>query len=377
MALPINSPSPRLDRFEQAMESLYGSFTSITDPASWKPPPRSGGHGGRYLWTDAFGVVNLLTMHSQYNISKKQDEWDDRYLVLADRLINTVHDVLGRTRDGDSRLPGATDTNPLGGGLRIGKTDDHGPDADGQYHHYLTLWMFALNRMARASGNMEYNRQAVKLAKAIHPKFFVGRTTARPRMVWKMNMSLTKALVASEGNLDPIDGYVIFRLLQASAVEAGDGEVLAEEISDYRRVMNRKGEHYVSSDPLDLGMTLWSAHWFSERETWAAELARGCFEQMYNLFEINRYLERNIKFRLAFREFGACMGIECQAEQANEKESAVNLKTFSTAIIAAWDPYMELSISDDLTPVDLRPITRVMYAAALIPGGESTQSDQI
>src|SRR3954471_24923203 len=106
MALPINSPSPRLDRFEQAMESLYGSFTSITDPASWKPPPRSGGHGGRYLWTDAFGVVNLLTMHSQYNISKKQDEWDDRYLVLADRLINTVHDVLGRTRDGDSRLPG-------------------------------------------------------------------------------------------------------------------------------------------------------------------------------------------------------------------------------------------------------------------------------
>jgi hypothetical protein len=93
-------------------------------------------------------------------------------------------------------------------------------------------------------------------------------------------MSLTKALVASEGNLDPIDGYVIFRLLQASAVEAGDGEVLAEEISDYRRVMNRKGEHYVSSDPLDLGMTLWSAHWFSERETWAAELARGCFEQM-------------------------------------------------------------------------------------------------
>jgi hypothetical protein len=88
-------------------------------------------------------------------------------------------------------------------------------------------------------------------------------------------------------------------------------------------------------------------------------------------------LERNIKFRLAFREFGTCMGIECQAEQANEKERAVDLKTISAAIIAAWDPYMELSISNDLTPEDLRPITRVMYAAALIPGGESAQSDQV
>jgi hypothetical protein len=292
MALPISSPSPRLDRFQQAMESLYGSFTSIIDPTQWNPPPRSGGHGGRYLWTDAFGVVNLLTMHYQYNLSEKPDGRDNRYLILADRLVNTVHNVLGRTREGKSRLPGATDSNPLGGGLRIGKTDAHGPDADGQYHHYLTLWMFALNRMTRASRDMKYNRQAVKLAKAIHPKFFVDRATSRPRMVWKMNIELTKALVASEGNLDPIDGYVVFRLLQATAKEAGDGEVLAEEVSDYRRVMNRKGGHYVSSDPLDLGMTLWTAHWFSEREGWAAELAKKCFEQMCQFF--NDLFYRNI-----------------------------------------------------------------------------------
>jgi hypothetical protein len=71
------------------------------------------------------------------------------------------------------------------------------------------------------------------------------------------------------------------------------------------------------------------------------------------------------------------MGIECQAERANEKECAVDLKTFSSAIIAAWDPYMELSISDNLTPEDLRPITRAMYAAALIPGGKSIAFDQL
>ncbi|KAJ5183513.1 hypothetical protein N7492_001129 [Penicillium capsulatum] len=368
MALPISSPSPRVDRFQKAMESVYGSFSSIPDPKNWTPPLKSGGHRGRYLWTDAFGVINLLTMHKEYCRAGEDNFNDDRYLIMAGRLVETVHDVLGWTRDGRSRLPGATDTNPLGGGLRIGKTEEHGSDCDGQYHHYLTVWMFALNRMARASGDMNYNRQAVDLARAIHPKFFVDPTARRPRMVWKMSIDLSAPLVTSEGNLDPIDGYVVFRLLQATAQEAGDGDVLAQEIDDYRRVMERKGEHFVSSDPLDLGMTLWTAHWFSERESWAANLEIRCFEQLYNLFEINQYLLRNIKYRLAFREFGTCLGAQCQAEHSTEKERGVDLKAWSDSIVAAWDPYMELSISEGLTPEDLRPITRVMYASALIPG---------
>ena len=64
------------------------------------------------------------------------------------------------------------------------------------------------------------------------------------------------------------------------------------------------------------------------------------------------------------------MGIQCQALQTTEKDRAVDLKVYADAIIAAWDPYMNLSISDGQTPEDLRPITRVMYASALIPGGE-------
>ncbi|KAJ5690954.1 hypothetical protein N7488_011689 [Penicillium malachiteum] len=369
MALPISSPSPRLDRFQQAMESIYGSFSLIDDPKNWTPPLKSGGHRGRYLWTDAFGVINLLTMHKEYCRAGGESPHDDRYVQLARRLIETVHDILGRTRDGTARLPGATESNPLGGGLRIGKTDEHGSDCDGQYHHYLTVWMFALNRMALATGDMEYNRQAVALARAIHPRFFVDRAAARPRMIWKMSMDLSAPLVSSEGNLDPIDGFVVFRILQATAIKAGDGEVLTEEIGDYKRVMERKGEHFVSKDTLDLGMTLWTAHWFSEHENWASNLANRCFEQLYDIFEINRYLDRNIKFRLAFREYGTCLGCYCQSQQTTDKERAVDLKTWADAIITAWDPYMELSISQDLTPEDLRPINRVMYATALTPGG--------
>jgi hypothetical protein len=283
--------STRLARFEQAMETLYGSFETITDPEHWTPPPKSGGHRGRYLWTDAFGVINFLTLHQERSKAtpagggggggEDGTNISDKYLILARRLVETVHDVLGRTRDGRSRLPGATDENPLGGGLRIGKIEESGPDGDGQYHHYLTIWMFALNRLSLTTGDPTFNRQAVALARAIHPRFFVNRQSTRPRMVWKMAMDLSTALVPSEGNLDPIDGYVIFRLLQASARETNDGvKVLDEEIGDYKRVMERKGEHFVSSDPLDLGMTLWTAHWFSEKEGWATRLAGRCFEQI-------------------------------------------------------------------------------------------------
>lgn len=88
-----------------------------------------------------------------------------------------------------------------------------------------------------------------------------------------------------------------------------------------------------------------------------------------DLIETNKYLDRNIKFRLAFREYGTCLGCYCQSQQTTDKERAVDLKTWADTIITAWDPYIELSISEDLTPEDLRPITRVMYAAALTPGG--------
>ncbi|GAM39191.1 hypothetical protein TCE0_034r10529 [Talaromyces pinophilus] len=370
----------RLNRFEKSMESLYGSFSNIQDPEQWTPPPNSGGHRGRYLWTDAFGVVNFLTLHQEHSkIAAAEGSASasgsgpapgintaDKYLVLARRLVETVHDILGRTRDGKARLPGATDENPLGGGLRIGKLDETGVDGDGQYHHYLTIWMFALNRMSLATGDPTYNKQAVALAQAIHPRFFVNRTSTRPRMVWKMSMDLATPLVPSEGNLDPIDGYVVYRLLQASTMAMNDGagnvgsdkpKVLDEEIADYKRVMERKGEHFVSSDTLDLGMTLWTCHWFSDE-----------------LFEIDRYLARNIKYRLAFREFGTSLGIGCHYGKSADPERSIDLKTYSDSIIESWEPYMALSLrgDGDLLADDLRPITRVMYSSALIPGAFRT-----
>ncbi|KAL4995066.1 hypothetical protein BDV10DRAFT_188437 [Aspergillus recurvatus] len=371
------SQSQTLQTFTSTLSTLYGPITpsSIPNPTTWTAPQKSGGHKGRYLWTDAFGVLALLTLHTETNRNSNSNTNDssNHYLALAARLIDTVHHTLGRNRSGSSPLPGATESNLLGGGLRIGKIDESGSDGDGQYHHYLTLWMFALNRMSMATNDPKYNQQAIALAKAIHGPFFVNRGGDKPRMVWKMSMDLSRPLVASEGNLDPIDGFVVFRLLQAAARhfeggEKGDGgTVLKDEIEDYARVMKRKGEHFVSADPLDLGMTMWTVHWVLE-EDWAQRLAERCFEQIYELLEIRRYLDRSMKYRLAFREFGTALGLRCMAEQEAEKERAVDLRAYSDQILDVWRPVMEASLSEDATPDDLKPITRVMYAAALIPG---------
>jgi hypothetical protein len=169
----IRMSSP-LARFLEAMAGVYGPLPP-GNSSTWEPPPKAGGFKGRYLWTDAFGVVNFLTLYKETG--------DDTYLSLAKNLTRKVHDVQGRTRDGKSRLPGATDENPLGGGLRIGKEEAAGSDCDGQYHHYLTLWMFALNRLSMAANDPSYNTQAISLAKAIHPRFFVDRSSSHPRMV--------------------------------------------------------------------------------------------------------------------------------------------------------------------------------------------------
>lgn len=271
---------PTFSKFLAATQSVYGPIAielHSIPPVSqslynrspcWTPPLLAEGEG-RYLWTDAFGVVNFLTLFKSTS--------ERRYLVFAADLITAVHESLGWTRDRTRRLPGATDKSPLAGGLRIGKKEELGPDGDGQYHHYLTLWMFVLNRMAVATGQEWYNEQAIILAKSIHDKFVYERHSSRPRMYWKMSTDLSKPLVTSEGNLDPIDGYLTLRLLQKTAEEMGcKGDELEEELRDYKKIVDMKWAGYESSDALDIGMALWSAHWACQEEDWA----RGLCERM-------------------------------------------------------------------------------------------------
>ena len=357
----MRHPTPPIERFKRAMQSVYGPFDTLTADtiASWAPPsdPGAGGHRGRYLWTDAFGVVGFITLFRETS--------SPMYLQLARRLVAAVHGVLGRERAGAlARLPGATDAEPLAGGLRIGKLDARGADGDGQYHHYLTLWMFALNRLALAAGDAVYNDLAVQLARAIHPRFVV-RGTSGLRMVWKISTDMQHVLVPSEGHLDAATGFLIYHLLQrtSSALSPHNDNLsgpppLQHEIDDYRTIMHREGKLRVSSDPLDLGMGLWMAHFFRGEEEWAAQLGRQGLAQARRAFGgmLSREASSH-RERLAFREFGACLGVECYGGDA-EQQGLVD------ELVAFWERYAEQQEEE------LRPISQVMYAAALIPGGE-------
>ncbi|KAI0918375.1 hypothetical protein AcV5_002379 [Taiwanofungus camphoratus] len=354
-----------LPKFLKAMQTIYGPFSQIspTQATHWTPPPMAEGHRGRYLWTDAFGVVNFLTLSSLTS--------NPVYNTLAARLIQTVHDTLGYTRDGTRRLPGATDAHPLAGGLRIGKEDeedDPSGDGDGQYHHYLTIWMFALNRMARSSKEPRYNDLAVELAKTIHPRFVRDRQSVRPRMYWKMSIDLSRPLVRSEGNLDPIDGYVVFSLLQHD--NAGDRQILSQEISEYKRILDTKWQRYVSDDPLDLGMTLWTAHWFDGEEEWATQLTRRAIACLRILLE-DEYFDEPTAYRLAFREFGTYLGIKCHLEK-REPDSLLHDTQYwnvcTDKILSTWDASIESGSSVFAKRESLVPITLVMYSSAIIPG---------
>lgn len=346
-----------IPRFIEAMQLVYGPFEHLSEEAArtWTAPdkPGAGGHRGRYLWTDAFGVVNLITLARETS--------SPVYLTLARRLVQTVHDVLGSNREGTARLPRATDARPLDGGLRIGKLSEHGSDADGQYHHYLTLWMFALNRLALATGEKEYNQLAVQLAKAIHPHFVVRQGGQATRIVWKVSTDMADALVPSEGHLDAATGFVVYRLLQRTAehLHGPTGGTLTTEIADYRQLMSRGGRLHASRDPLDLGMGLWMCHFFRD-EDWAMALGSQSLEMAYAMLDRKRGLmARDASRRLAFREFGTCLGLQCYGVD-EELQAGVD------AIVEFWNHYLETSADEDL-----RPISLVMYAAALIPGGKS------
>lgn len=72
----------------------------------WMREQRIWPNGLRYLWTDAFGLVLLVSLHRQLREQRCVDE--------AEWLVEEVKRVLGRRR-----------------GIRIGEA----PDRDGQYFH--------------------------------------------------------------------------------------------------------------------------------------------------------------------------------------------------------------------------------------------------
>jgi hypothetical protein len=282
----------------------------------------------RYLWTDAFAVCNFLGLYQETRIEEFKD--------LALQLVDQVHQTLGRHRKDDSRtgwISGLDEEqgkkHPTQAGLRIGKELNerglHDPfderlewDRDGQYYHYLTKWMHALNRASGITGDLKYNTWAVELAKKAHTSFVHSSSYGGPkRIYWKMSIDLSRPLVASMGQHDPLDGFVTYNELQAAAAKNPKKSIerdLRVEISDMTSIC--EGMSWATDDPLGIGSLLFDtcrvAQLIVNGKLEQTGLLKTLLES--SLIGLDSFLKGNslnlpISYRLAFRELGLSIGL--------------------------------------------------------------------
>jgi len=304
------------------VHDIMTEFSGLTGLSPAGSAPR------RYLWTDAFAVCNFLELYHQTE--------KERYLDFALQLVNQVHSILGRHREDDARsgwISGLDEQegrlHPTVGGLRIGKEMNErrasAPfdenlewDRDGQYYHYLTKWMHALNCITRVTADPTYNLWAMALAKTAHARFiYTPSSGGQKRMYWKMSIDLSRPLVQSMGQHDPIDGFITYHQLQATAAEYSEESTelnLNGEIIDMADICD--GKSWATDDPLGLGGILVDAYSVAQMiERRGLELA----DLLVSLLEAVRvglesYARTNqlmlpADYRLAFRELGLSIGM--------------------------------------------------------------------
>ena len=139
-------------------------------------------------------------------------------------------------------------------------------DQDGQYYHYLTKWMHALSQVSRVTGNPVYLSWAIELAQTAHAKFtYHSSASGRKKMYWKMSIDLTRPLVHSMGEHDPLDGFVTCYELQETATgvfRQPVKNVLGHEMADLTGIC--RGIQFFTDDPLGIGGLLFDASRISQ-----------------------------------------------------------------------------------------------------------------
>lgn len=354
----------------------------------------------RYLWTDAFAICNFLELYHQTG--------EECYLQSARNLVDQVHFVLGRYSDEDSRkgwISGLDERtgyqHPTRGGLRIGKKlgerkpeepfDDRLEwDRDGQYFHYLTKWMQALTRMAAVTNEGHYQHWALELARTAHARFTYTPAAGGPRrMYWKMSIDLSRPLVASMGQHDPLDALITYLELGVNRGRPGIGQgdiELQNEIADCQAMCAQGG--WATDDPLGTGGLMVDAFRLAQISIGAEispniELSRLLADSEAGLeaFVHSGSLDFPVQYRLAFRELGLAIGLHALTRLRLLIERFPHRFLLSGAHTARLEKLgMFACLTDRITDFWLQPthrqagnwrdhleINRVMLATCLAP----------
>ncbi|MEA2079994.1 MAG: hypothetical protein U9P00_09095, partial [Pseudomonadota bacterium] len=359
--------------------------------------------GRRYLWTDAFAVCNFLGLA---RVTR-----DNRYRELALRLVDQVHQTLGRHRDDDPRngwISGLSEhegrAHPTRGGLRIGKElAERAPDEpanerlewdrDGQYFHYLTKWMHALDQLTRSTRRAEFNLWSRELAATAFDVFtYLPPTTwASRRMYWKMSIDLSRPLVPSMGQHDPLDGYITVLQLRSTAAslpEAAAKPDLADEARQFA-AMIRRGE-WATTEAERIGGLLIDAYRIVQLAQQGTAPNPRLLEGLLDAslaglqhYARSRELQLPVEYRLAFRELGLAIGLHAAERMWQAANSDAGRSSTSAPLRVQLEAIMQYApMRDEIesfwrnaahrdsgTWSEHRDINEVMLATSLAPDG--------
>lgn len=383
------------------INAIMTDFADSTGLSGKEAPVR------RYLWTDAFAVCNFLGLFRR----TREERWKQSAL----NLVKQVHCTLGKHRSDDSRsgwISGLSEEegrrHPTQGGLRIGKPlKERKPgepyderlewDRDGQYYHYLTKWMHALDQLSRWTGKPDASRWAVELAKAAHGGFLHGMPDGSRRMYWKMSIDLSYMLVPLMGQHDPLDGLITYTQLQATATELAKVPVrkLDAEISEMAAIC--RAMSWETDDPLGIGGLLFDAYRIVQLTVRGRIQAVGLLSDLLDAAlqglaasPVRRLLHLPAGDRLAFRELGMAIGlraVERMDRMIKENPGSSGIDAPVMRRIERLLPYTELGENLEAfwlepesqkaeTWSEHRDINRVMLATSLLPDGYLEITDE-
>jgi hypothetical protein len=284
----------------------------VLEKLDWMRAHQIWPNGLRYLWTDAFGVVLLASLSDELGADKFLDE--------AEWVIAEVNRVLGRPR-----------------GIRIGEEADR----DGQYFHYLAMWLYALAVLGRRMP--QYRHMGIDLVHQVHDAFLMPRRG----VLWKMTEDLSGPYPGyGFGALDAFDGYVSYRMLDEAA--------LSREIADMRTLVDQSAPDLVITQDLGLGMMLWMTHFFPD-EPWAQTQSRRCLTMLDRMWREDSYFCREPvlpRAKFAFTNYGISVGLQAVNEMPERVERL--------------NSYFDSYLSGD--EYDYVAITHVMACSSHFPG---------
>ena len=299
--------------------------------------------------------------------------------------------------------------HPTIGGLRIGKEKNERKQSeafvernewnqDGQYFHYLTKWMRALEAVARATGKDGYLEWSIELAKKARSSFVYdyGPHHGIKRMYWKMSIDLSHPLVKYMGKHDPIDGYSTIKLLKASSRNRPTRlHSLEAELKDFTDMVAPM-RNFETTDCLGIGGLLTDTFTlvqvmiledtFHEQNNVLKHIVRNLLisiETSLCLFASIGEIGYDADARLPFRELGLSIGLRSleklrdvdkdewvDDEFRSEVEGTLSeLSRYFNIAKNIEDFWMDEKNQQSQTWIDHKDINSVMLAVSLVPDG--------